>query len=262
MSTLTLIKPPAGPYTTAPIAARHLMVGLWIQAEFVDSTLPAGIRVETLAEIARIDRTDRTVTFWCGDTLHASFERDAKVRVAMFGEEPKWCTNHTVNQVDCDVEHQTDQLSLILDDAVSGAAVDVNVSAYRFDDADGDHEREAHLSIWFGDRDGLDIPVTAGREFAALILQTVNAVEGSPNFVEVEAVKLDDEIHVGDEWQTVTVLVHDGRRSEVAVYTVSDEDAALRVPLGTVVEVRHSADLVYATDTKFDTKEVGQDGSQ
>lgn len=150
---------------------------------------------------------------------------------------PPWCTSDEVDRHDGTVRHGgPEEVVLVTDE--TGREHECYAGLSRWDDPDATIAEDTSVSVVFDNTNGFDISPAAARELAAALGRVAAAAE--PNLVYVESTKLGDQVFVDGEWQTVTLLVHDGRRGEVALYTVSEDDAAIREPLGTLIDVRTS----------------------
>lgn len=147
---------------------------------------------------------------------------------------PPWCVGDHFDATDGTVRHAgAEEIVLFRDEKDTEHEVYVVLS--RWDDPDGTIAEDTAVSLVLDQREGFDMTPAAATELGAMIARIGAAGTAGPNFVEVEDVRLGDSVETPAGWQTVTSLMHDGLCAEVAIYTTSDEDAALRVPLGTPI---------------------------
>lgn len=116
----------------------------------------------------------------------------------------------------------------------------VSVSASRVDDpTDGPADPVLHVLLV---RVGVDIEMSPGQALGlAEALAEYARLAGGHLLPVAQDVRLGDQVLTPAGWQTVTGLLHDGLRDEVAVFTVSDDDPAARYQVGERVAVRPEA---------------------
>lgn len=147
---------------------------------------------------------------------------------------PTWCVRDEFDEFDGTVRHVGAEDVLVFRDE-AGKDRECYVVLSRWDDPDGTISEDTSVSIVFEDSSGFDMMPGTAFELGAIIARAGAAGTTGPNFVEVEDVRLGDSVETPAGWQTVTGLMHDALCAEVAIYTTSDEDAAMRVPLETLV---------------------------
>lgn len=147
---------------------------------------------------------------------------------------PSWCVGDHFDDTDGTVRHAgAEEIVLFRDEKDNEHEVYVVLS--RWDDPDGSIAEDTAVSMVVDQREGFDMTPAAATELGAMIARIGAVGTTGPNLVEVEDIRLGDSVETPSGWQTVTRLMHDAQCAEVAIYTVSDDEAALRVPLGTLV---------------------------
>jgi hypothetical protein len=152
---------------------------------------------------------------------------------------PPWCVQDSFDKFDGTVRHGGAQETVTFTDE-TGKTREVYVVLSRWDDVDGTIAESTAVSVVVDESAGFDMTPAAAAELGRMIARLGVAGEEEPNLVDVEYIRLGDEVETSAGWQTVTLLVHDGQCREVGIYTVSEEEYAIRVPLGTLVNHRRN----------------------
>jgi hypothetical protein len=150
---------------------------------------------------------------------------------------PAWCVRDDYDKHDGTVRHCGGEAEMSFTDE-TGKTHEVYVVLSRWDDPDGTIAEETSVSLVADSSTGFDMTPAAARELGQMITDAGAACDTEPNLVDVASIRLGDEVETPDGWQEVTCLLHDAKCAEVAIYTIHDDEDALRLPLGTLVNRR------------------------
>lgn len=224
------------------LRADRMVPGLFMPTEILGDD--GEYHAQAPAKIVTIDKQGSLLQFTFDNGLVLPFEPDEIVtEQCLLAPDPWWCQAHDIDS-DGTVRHCGAEEMLTFA-GPDGREFTICASATRYDDPDGTVESGPMVTVSILGQSGtissgvdFEIGPAQAREMAAMMARVAASVGNDPHMVDVEAIRLGDDVMTPDGWQTVATLMYDGLCREVAVYTVSDDQAALRLPLGTLVEIR------------------------
>jgi hypothetical protein len=157
---------------------------------------------------------------------------------------PVWCdATHNPTADRGEVYHIGALTPVPVRSAYGDARCDASIDVFIDQCDDPGEPGEPTIGLLVGMDGGLSLTTGQALNLAAVLLGHAFRMAAAELSVPAQDVRLGDEIHTPEGWQVVTGLIHDGKRAEVAIYTVHDEDPAARYDLAERVLVRREVTL-------------------
>ena len=228
-----------------PLLASAIVPGLQLAHDVADDA--GGWRAADPRTVTAVDGDGDGLVLTFDGGLRLPFAADDQVdMVCAPTDHPTWCAAvaecEAARDVDGTILHTSDYRSVEAANAATGRPEELVISLSRCDDPDGE-QGPTSVYVMSAERLGceLRLPPAAARELAALLLEAADRAEPEHDMAAAE-VRVGDQLRTADGWETVTGLLADGLRHEVAIFTDDDTDVdeAMRPDLDAPVRIRRA----------------------